>query len=300
MIRMAIKTFTVGEVTRFSCEEYNVSDIVRNFDQFDKFIMNEVPVDFVIDSKFEASDIVEKINVDIGKVVSCYEALQKDKMNRIELPFSKIDSTIYIKELFADDININFVFFLCDLLKIKKATSSDIKNTYATLISKQEDVFIKISILFSFAVYSIRVLKESFLFICELREMHSQLENKQTALIAFRENLIRLFPMAVIEEILFKTVEIDAMLLTGNLFVHLYYKFSNSVVYLFTSKQKLEIKPNNEKMFKFISIMNKDLIYKANEFKFESSLQFKENYINLFTSPSRTTPKTSPIKRSRN
>lgn len=120
MIRMAIKTFTVGEVTRFSCEEYNVSDIVRNFDQFDKFIMNEVPVDFVIDSKFEASDIVEKINVDIGKVVSCYEALQKDKMNRIELPFSKIDSTIYIKELFADDININFVFFLCDLLKIKK------------------------------------------------------------------------------------------------------------------------------------------------------------------------------------
>ena len=127
--------------------------------------MNEVPVDFVIDSKFEASDIVEKINVDIGKVVSCYEALQKDKMNRIELPFSKIDSTIYIKELFADDININFVFFLCDLLKIKKATSSDIKNTYATLISKQEDVFIKISILFSFAVYCIRVLKESFLFI---------------------------------------------------------------------------------------------------------------------------------------
>ena len=75
MIRMAIKTFTVGEVTRFSCEEYNVSDIVRNFDQFDKFIMNEVPVDFAIDSKFEASDIVEKINVDIGKVVSCYEAL---------------------------------------------------------------------------------------------------------------------------------------------------------------------------------------------------------------------------------
>ena len=115
--------------------------------------------------------------------------------------------------------------------------------------------------------------------------MHSQLENKQTALIAFRENLIRLFPMAVIEEILFKTVEIDAMLLTGNLFVHLYDQFSNSVVYLFTSKQKLEIKPNNEKMFKFISIMNKDLIYKANEFKFESSLQFKENYINLFTSP---------------
>ena len=129
--------------------------------------------------------------------------------------------------------------------------------------------------------------------------MHSQLENKQTALIAFRENLIRLFPMAVIEEILFKTVEIDAMLLTGNLFVHLYDQFS-SVVYLFKSKQKLEIKPNNEKMFKFISIMNKDLIYKANEFKFESSLQFKENYINLFTSPSRTTPKTSPIKRSRN
>ena len=82
--------------------------------------------------------------------------------------------------------------------------------------------------------------------------MHSQLENKQTALIAFRENLIRLFPMAVIEEILFKTVEIDAMLLTGNLFVHLYYQFSNSVVYLFTSKQKHEIKPNNEKMFKFI------------------------------------------------
>ena len=120
MIRMAIKTFTVGEVTRFSSEEYNVSDIVRNFEQFDKFIMNEVPVDFVIDSKFEASDIVEKINVDIGKVVSCYEALQKDKMNRIELLFSKIDSTIYIKELFADDININFVFFLCDLLKIKK------------------------------------------------------------------------------------------------------------------------------------------------------------------------------------
>ena len=110
--------------------------------------------------------------------------------------------------------------------------------------------------------------------------MHSQLENKKTALIAFRENLIRLFPMAVIEEILFKTVEIDAMLLTGNLFVHLYDQFSNSVVYLFTSKQKLEIKPNNEKMFKFISIMNKDLIYKANEFKFESSLQFKENYKN--------------------
>ena len=77
--------------------------------------------------------------------------------------------------------------------------------------------------------------------------------------------------MAVIEEILFKTVEIDAMLLTGNLFVHLNDQFSNSVVYLFTSKQKLEIKPNNEKMFKFISIMNKDLIYKANEFKFESS-----------------------------
>ena len=115
-------------------------------------------------------------------------------MNRIELLFSKIDSTIYIKELFADDININFVFFLCDLLKIKKDTSSDIKNIYATLISKQEDVFIKISILFSFAVYCIRVLKESFLFICELREMHSQLENKANSADCIQRKINSTFP----------------------------------------------------------------------------------------------------------
>lgn len=147
----------------------------------------------------------------------------------------------------------------------------------------------KIAILFSFAIYGIRELNESFLFVGELNEMHSQLENKKTALIAFRENLIKLFPMAIIEEI-------DEILLTGNLFAGLYAQFSNSIVYLFTSKQNLEINANNEKMFTFISIINKDLIYNVNEFKFEFSPQFKENFIKLFTSPSssRSPPSKTP------
>lgn len=53
-----------------------------------------------------------------------------------QLPFSKIDSTIYIKELFADEINIKFVFFLCDLLKIQSATCDDVKKIYTSVISK--------------------------------------------------------------------------------------------------------------------------------------------------------------------
>ena len=277
-----MKNFTNGEVTNYKYNEYNDNylQIVRNYNYFNKYIISKQQVNFLIEKVFNPI-VISKISLsfDIEELLQLYITVKNQSREYMEQK-----GELIIPELFTGVINVKIIKLFFNFMKIKQLNKGSIREMYNKL-SEYQNPNIKYLILFSFSLYGIKILKDDF-FIKQLRATNLS-SMPQEILIVFRKVLISLFPIEVIEKVLFSNWNKKVFYSTlnlGNIFNDLYAKFSYSIVYFnIQSQTKSLYKQDNLLMSEFLFIMNQDIQYKEESFCYKYSTKLYEEILYLST-----------------